>query len=422
MAIYGDTKNNLSFDEHALIMHEITQERSKKMVLRTKKKLTSLVLTGAMLVSTMAGLTVTASADTVADNAVTTYEITADSEITIPAGSTALVKGDGQGHAVTITCGANVNLTIEDLTVTAPYKEPDATSVDAKANIINFTSGNNTLNISGTSLIENDSAKTTGPNPQDPANFTGSLSGAAVRVPDGVTLNVTGDGTLYLYKHSMGAGFGSNTDEKSGTINFNQTGSIFAKGSMTGAVIGGDTGVGDVTINSGVLNIETNARGAGIGGSAQCNGGNVTINGGNTKITCAYDGHAIGSGGRASNGGTLTINGGSLLADKTANSSLTQLINATITDSKECLTLPIDSTFSGGDFTVTANDVQVYDGAVNLWQYVGSTTTTEANWTQSGASAVYLWLPTTSQTVTVRNTATSQYYIAIWNGSEWTIV
>ena len=217
----------------------------------------------------------------------------------------------------------------------------------------------------------------------------------------------------------MGAGFGSDTNEASGTINFNHTGAIYAKGSMTGAVIGGDTGVGPITVNSGDLNIFANARGAGIGGSAQCDGGSVVLNGGNVKITCAWSGHAIGSGASASNGGTLTINGGSLYVEATDNSSLTDdtLINAEMTpNNAKCLTLPISDTFSGGEFTVSVDDSTFYTGKVNLAKAVPTATTTKATWDQTAASEVYLWIPSEDgdmiqATISNGNSTVSEEYI-----------
>lgn len=332
-----------------------------------------------------------------------TYTVTADAVITVTTPAAVTLEGDGTAHAVTINCTTAANLTIKDLDVTAPSS--------SSSNIINFTTGENTLNIEGENLLEND------------RSAAGALNKAAVRVPAGVTLNVTGDGTLYLYKNSMGAGFGSDTNEASGTINFNHTGAIYAKGSMTGAVIGGDTGVGPITVNSGDLNIFANARGAGIGGSAQCDGGSVVLNGGNVKITCAWSGHAIGSGASASNGGTLTINGGSLYVEATDDSSLTDdtLINAEMTpNNAKCLTLPISDTFSGGEFTVSIDDSEFYIGKVNLAKAVADATTTKATWGQTAASEVYLWLsPSTNHSILIENDEAGESYSASYINNAW---
>lgn len=312
------------------------------------------------------------------------YTITGNTAITVTTSDAVTIKGNDTAHAVTIDCTAAANLTIEALQVSAP-----ATS---SSNIINFTTGTNTLTLSGTSLLEND------------RSASGAMNHAAIRVPSGVTLNTAGSGTLYLYKNSMGAGIGSNTNEASGTINFSHTGAIFAKGSMTGAVIGGDTGVGNITVNSGELNLIAKARGAALGGSAQCNGGAVVLNGGNVKITCDFSGHAIGSGASGTDGGTLTINGGSLYVEATSNSSLTDatLINATIIPSNTaCLTLPISSTFSGGEFTVSVDDSEFYTGKVNTASANASATTTSDSWGTAGASEVYLWIPTTTSSLTI---------------------
>ena len=315
-----------------------------------------------------------------------TYTITGNSAITVTTPSAVTIKGNGTAYAVTIDCTAAADLTIEDLQVSAPAA--------SSSNIINFTTGTNTLTLSGTSTLEND------------RSASGAMNHAAIRVPSGVTLNTAGSGTLYLYKNSMGAGIGSNTNEASGTINFSHTGAIFAKGSMTGAVIGGDTGVGNITVNSGELNLIAKARGAALGGSAQCNGGAVVLNGGNVKITCDWSGHAIGSGASGTDGGTLTINGGSLYVEATDNSSLTDatLINAAINPSSAaCLTLPISSTFSSGEFTVTLgnNTTPFYTGKVNTASANASATTTSGSWGTAGASEVYLWIPTTTSSLTI---------------------
>lgn len=335
-----------------------------------------------------------------------TYTVTGDAVLTVSTSDAVTIKGNGtDDYSVTINCTAAANLTIEDLQITAP--------ASTSANIINFTTGSNTLNISGSNLLEND------------RSASGALNNAAIRVPSGVTLNITGDGTLYLYKNSMGAGIGSNTSEASGTINFNHTGNIFVKGSMTGALVGGDTGVGDITINDGILNMFVNARGAGIGGSNQCNGGDVTLNGGNVKITCDFAGHAIGSGASGTNGGTLTINGGSLYVEKTSNSSLNEdtIINAAITpNNAACLTLTIDDTFSGGDFTVAVGSDTVYDGRVNLWQADRTATTTQGTWKEEAPSEIYLWIPTNSGqsvTLTVESDDNWAEYTTSYSNGEW---
>lgn len=341
-----------------------------------------------------------------------TYTITDNSVLTVSTSDPVTIKGNGTAYSVTINCTVAADVTIEDVQITAP--------ADSSSNIINFTTGTNTLTISGSSLLEND------------RSASGSLNNAAIRIPSGVTLNIEGDGTLYLYKSSMGAGIGSDTGEASGAINFNHTGNIFIKGSMTGALIGGDTAVGNVTINSGVLNMFVNARGAGIGGSNQCNGGNVTINGGNVKITCDFAGHAIGSGASGTDGGTLTINGGSLYVEKTSNSTLTDdtLINATITPTDAArLTLPIDEeTFGDGEFSVYVDPVTsrnpFYTGKVNRWVADPEKTTTMGTWTNTGASEVYLWIPTNSGntvTLTVSNDNDEIEYSTAYNNGAWSV-
>lgn len=346
-----------------------------------------------------------------------TYEIVGNSVVTVNTQDAVTLQGNGSSYAVTVNCNVKANLTINNLSVNAPSTD---------ANIINFTTGNNTLTLQGESLLEND--KTT--------KFK-----AAIRVPSGVSLDVQGSGTLYMYKNTMGAGIGGDYDENSGAITFNHKGNIFIKGTMTGAVIGGNqkangsTSVvmGDITINSGCLNLETNARGAAIGGGANSNGGNVYLKGGNVKIACGGTGYAIGSGSNGLNGGTLTITGGSLYVTKASSDVLSpELINATITNGTTtnlaCLKLPISDTFKDDEFTVTVDGAATpfYTGKVNLWQYVGSETSTKANWTEAGESAVYLWLPTTrsiqATTIAIKNDSGAvESYQARYVNSAWTL-
>lgn len=340
-----------------------------------------------------------------------TYNVEGDSLITVSTPDEVTLVGNGaDDYAVTVNCTVAADLVIQDLQITAPFS--------SSANIINFTTGTNTLTVKGSNLLEND------------RSASGALNNAAIRVPSGVTLSIEGDGTLYLYKSSMGAGIGSDTNEASGTINFNHTGNIFIKGSMTGALVGGDTGVGNITVNSGILNMFANARGAAIGGSAQCNGGDVTLNGGNVKITCNWSGHAIGSGASGTSGGTLTINGGSLYAEVAErNTSITEdtLINATITPTDAaCLTLPIDNTFNGGEFTVIATSSDsdpFYSGKVNRWVADPEATTTMGTWTETGASEIYMWLPISSSpiTITISDGTATQSYIAYYFGDSWIV-
>ncbi len=315
------------------------------------------------------------------------YTIENDAVVTVSTSDAVVLKGSTTtSYKVTVNCTQAANLTISNLNVSAP--------ASSTSNIINFTTGSNTLTISGENLLENSGT---------------SLNNAVVHVPSGVSLNVKGDGVLYLYKSSLGTGIGSDANEASGAITFNHTGSIYLKTTKTGAGIGGDTAVGNITINSGNMNLITVSKAAAIGGSASCIGGNVYMNGGNVKITCDFKGHAIGSGANKTDGGTLTITGGSLYVEKTTNSSLTDanIINATITNGTTTsiarLTLPVSGTFSAGAFTVTVGETQVYNGKVNFTSYVDDATTTKANWDQSGASEVYLYIPITSSSLMITN-------------------
>lgn len=315
------------------------------------------------------------------------YTIENDAVVTVSTSDAVVLKGSTTtSYKITVNCTQAANLTISNLNVSAP--------ASSTSNIINFTTGANTLTISGENLLENSGT---------------SLNNAVVHVPSVASLNVKGDGVLYLYKSSLGTGIGSDANEASGAITFNHTGSIYLKTTKTGAGIGGDTAVGDITINSGNMNLITVSKAAAIGGSASCNGGNVYMNGGNVKITCDFNGHAIGSGANKTDGGTLTITGGSLYVEKTSNSSLTDanIINSTITNGTTtdlaCYAVAIPEEYNSGEFSIAVGGVSsssqsvIYNGMVNFTEDSITSSGTKANWTTGTDSNVYLYIPTTSK-------------------------
>ena len=149
---------------------------------------------------------------------------------------------------------------------------------------------------------------------------------AAIDVPEGCTLTISGEGSLKA-TGGVGAGIGASSMRKGslGTIEING-GNIEAYGSGMAAGIGGSAegDSGTIIINNGTVyakgghgsyykDITNVYGGAGIGGGAngcvdkiEINGGNVTAYGGYVTNAGRHPGAAIGCGG----GGAKTVEGG----------------------------------------------------------------------------------------------------------------
>lgn len=149
---------------------------------------------------------------------------------------------------------------------------------------------------------------------------------AAIEVPEGCTLTISGEGSLKA-TGGVGAGIGASSMRKGslGRIEING-GDIEAYGSGMAAGIGGsaESGSGTIIINDGTVyakgghgsyykDITNVYGGAGIGGGAngcvdkiEINGGNVTAYGGYVTNAGRHPGAAIGCGG----GGAKTVEGG----------------------------------------------------------------------------------------------------------------
>jgi hypothetical protein len=188
-----------------------------------------------------------------------------------------------------------------DLTLSALY----ISAPNGSGPVIDFTGSGNKLSVldESTAILESN----------------GYNNAAVVHVGKGgeLTIGGTSDSYLYLYKSSSSAAIGGNTNESSGAITF-ASGNTFIKGTQTGPSVGGDDTTGattndDITISGGLLCVETNARGAGIGASAlgEC-AGNVYITGGSTLINVDWTGSAIGRGASGRTVGDLFVSGGSL--------------------------------------------------------------------------------------------------------------
>ena len=165
---------------------------------------------------------------------------------------------------------------------------------------------------------------------------------AAIDVPEGCTLTISGEGSLKA-TGGVGAGIGASSMRKGslGRIEING-GNIEAYGSGMAAGIGGglEGGIGTIVINGGTVyakgghgsyyqDINNVYGGAGIGGGAngcvdkiEINGGNVTAYGGYVTNAGRHPGAAIGTGGGGAKPigedgykyGDIAIKGGTVLA------------------------------------------------------------------------------------------------------------
>ena len=243
-----------------------------------------------------------------------TYKLasTAKGTVTIATDEAVTIRGMGAGKAqkyqnsVYFDCtGQTTNLTLRDMYL----------STASNTCIVNFKEKGNILNIEGTCVLDYTDSK------------YAAGGEAVVHVPQGASLTVTGTGTLYAFKHTAGTVFGGDNAEYNGDITFDMEGSLFAKGSKQGAVIGSGASAstssgtpGTISFERGTYNLISNSAGAVIGGGAgggkAASGTNVYIRGGSVNVNCDWSGAAIGGGGwksgNDSDGGTLTITGGSL--------------------------------------------------------------------------------------------------------------
>ena len=210
----------------------------------------------------------------------------------------ATITGSSTTHVILVS-GVEATITISDLDIQIPIDNNATTTSNwipairlangAKLNLI--LKGKNTLK--------------------------GGDMCAAIDVPEGCTLTISGEGSLKA-TGGGGAGIGASSMRKGslGTIEING-GNIEAYGSGMAAGIGGglEGGIGTIIINNGTVyakggygsyprDIKNVYGGAGIGGGAygcvdliEINGGNVTAYGGYVTNAGRHPGAAIGTGG-----------------------------------------------------------------------------------------------------------------------------
>lgn len=174
-------------------------------------------------------------------------------------------------------------------------------------------------------------------------------------VPEGKTLIIQGDGSLYASNNGgesagIGAGYGNNC----GNIEI-QGGNITATSSEGAGIGAGQMGkCGNITISGGTITA-TSSNGAGIGGGAggtsvagQC--GNITISGGTITATSSNSGAGIG-GGDEGPCGDITITNGVTKVTATKGSSAQQCIGKG--ESSDCGTVTVDGVASWSGTSTT---------------------------------------------------------------------
>ena len=235
----------------------------------------------------------------------------------------ATITGSSTTHVILVS-GVEATITISDLDIQIPI-DNNATTASNWIPAIRLANGAN-LNL----ILE---GKNT---------LKGGDRCAAIDVPEGCTLTISGEGSLKA-TGGVGAGIGASSMRKGslGRIEING-GNIEAYGSGIAAGIGGglEGGIGTIVINGGTvyakgghgnysMDIKNVYGGAGIGGGAygcvdriEINGGNVTAYGGYVTNAGRHPGAAIGTGGGGAKPigegkykyGDIEINGGTVSA------------------------------------------------------------------------------------------------------------
>ena len=180
-----------------------------------------------------------------------------------------------------------------------------------------------------------------GSNTLDLSNLEGANNLRGISTSPGVSLTISGEGSLSVMGQSAAEGIGAegNITINSGTVNAwggysegqsgrsgirgaNITingGSVTATGGHGYGMASSGLGGGSITINGGDVTAyggtsEYIGSGAGIGGGANYGGGTIVINGGHVTATGGPQGAGIGGGSHGS-GGNITINGGTVIAN-----------------------------------------------------------------------------------------------------------
>lgn len=193
--------------------------------------------------------------------------------IELPSGINLVIKGNSDVVfvGVAVTCLGENTLTIENLRLLATENQQDST--------INFVSYGNQLVLAGENeVIYAQTAEKSG-------------AGAAIGVPEGTTLTISGIGKLTAVGGTGGAGIGGGFEQAAGTIIVRE-GTVVAYG-------------GSGSANSG---------GAGVGGGARGGGGNTTISGGTVTAVGGNGSAGFGRGAQAEGDSAISISAGEVIA------------------------------------------------------------------------------------------------------------
>ena len=235
----------------------------------------------------------------------------------------ATITGSSTTHVILVN-GVEATITISDLDIQIPIDNNAETATNWIPAIRLANGANLNLILKGKNTLK------------------GGDMCAAIDVPEGCTLTISGEGSLKA-TGGVGAGIGASSMRKGslGTIEING-GNIEAYGSGMAAGIGGglEGGIGTIVINGGTVyakggygsypkDIKNVYGGAGIGGGPfgcvdriEINGGNVTACGGYVTNAKRHPGAAIGTGGGGAKPigegkykyGDIVINGGTVSA------------------------------------------------------------------------------------------------------------
>ena len=234
----------------------------------------------------------------------------------------ATITGSSTTNVILVN-GVDVTITISDLDIRIPLDKNDETARTWVPAIRLVNGANLHLILEGENTLK------------------GGDMCAAIEVPEGCTLTISGEGSLKA-TGGEGAGIGASSMRNGslGTIVIEE-GDIEAYGGMMAAGIGGSAegGSGTIIINGGTVyakgghgsyykDITNVYGGAGIGGGAngcvdriEINGGNVTAYGGYATNAGRHPGAAIGTGGGGAKTvedgykyGEIAINGGTVSA------------------------------------------------------------------------------------------------------------
>ncbi|MCL2632030.1 MAG: hypothetical protein FWD45_02925 [Coriobacteriia bacterium] len=223
-------------------------------------------------------------------------------------------------YGVSFSCAGHNTVTIENLSIVSLNNQEQSA--------FHFSGKQNQLIFAGVNMISNsNSAEKSG-------------YGAAIGVPDGSELLITGKGALRLAGANGAAGIGGGQGKAGGNITIDAPDGLVAVNyGGGGAGIGGGANAagGSITINDGLVQVQSGSvnlhagssisssgdsserQGAAIGGGYKGAAGKVNINGGQIIVTGNTEAALIGGGSSGGAGGEIIITGGLITASNYGN-------------------------------------------------------------------------------------------------------